>query len=318
MAPTERRRPDDRRPGAPRQGAAALAALGKPLVHLILELLARGSLAERAVLEELPAGRTTCFAHLRELEAFGAIERRRSGNSGPVSCGLRDPPGTEMLELHRLIAAYQVKAGGDAPPAASVALHTKGLAAGWGTTALRWLGERPRTLSELDRLAPVGTGLADVEAALEALERAGLVSQQGAGRRRRSELTADSVPLARQLAAAVRWHRRHLPDRDLALGRLEAECLLLLAVRDLRIPSIGSERCALIVDGLCGVRVSVEGGGVCGAAVLRGERCDARLQGPVDAWLELLVDGEAGGLCVEGEWQTGEALLAALQASAQA
>lgn len=295
-----------------------LLALAMPLGYAILERLADGPLAERELLEKLHAGRTSCFAHLRKLSELGVIDRQREATMALAFCGLREPQGGEMLKLGRLLAADYGAKRGEELPDATVPRAANALAIGWTATVLRWVGERPRGLSELDRLAPVGVGAADIKRALKGLGRVGLTRRQPAGRRPRTELSARTAPLARQLAGAVRWHRRYRPQHDRALDRLDAECLLLLAGRGLPASGLGGGSCGLVMNGLGGVRLSDGGGGVSEAAVLSGESCEARLEGSADAWLELLVDADPGGLRVEGEKQIGEALLNELRASAQA
>jgi DNA-binding MarR family transcriptional regulator len=295
-----------------RQGAAPMVVLSKPLTYLLLDLLGSGACLQSELLEVLAAARATCFRHLLELEELGVVSRWRRHGSRNVFCGLTDPAGRELFELSNLFLAT-FSSGHASPAATEASVGARGLAAAWNTTALRWLLAGPCSVRYLNTQAPPGIGLAEVEAARDAMLSAGLMAPVAGRRPRRFALTELGDRLGRPAAAAVGWHRRNLDGRGIPLAATDAETLVMLAARSLALPSELSGACELSVKGVGGVRVLIQRGESAQEEIAGDEDPPrSRLRGTVDVWLAAIVDRDASGLDVEGEGTLGPALLGAL------
>jgi hypothetical protein len=266
-----------------RKGVPAMLALSKPLNHSILGGLANGARAEKELLDALPAGRTTCFAHLQELEALGAIERWRRSGSRATHCGLTEPAGRELLEVAEIFE--RAESAGGAPKAAG--LIPRALATGWNTTALRWLAAGPCGVRDLNTQAPTGIGLAEVEAARDALLAGEFVVSDDGPRARIYSLTDRAYECARLIAAAVRWSERNPESESLPFEPIDGEALLMLVGRHLLLsPEFGGS-CELAIDDVAAVRLSL---GRLQVADPKGEFTDVR--GSLSDWIEALAQGE--------------------------
>lgn len=209
-----------------------LCLLGDPLNASILRSLLRGPLPVSELPKHLcPMSRTTRFARLRDLEDIGVIVRERRAGMPPVAYCALSPAGEELLPVVRQFARWLMLApdGPLSPDEVTGAQTIKALAIGWETTAVRWLAERPCSLTELDALSPPEVSYHELRKAREALSDAGLIEPvPSADRGQPYAPTGWARRSAACVAAAIRWEKKHLAESGEVSGATEVETLSLL------------------------------------------------------------------------------------------
>jgi len=215
-----------------RAGGRVLRLLSDALNVSILRCLLRGPLSVSELSGSLSAtSRTTRFGRLRELEDLGVIVRERRPGSPPVAYCSLSSAGRELLPVVRRFARWLELSpdGPSSPDDATGALAIKALAIGWDTTVLRWLAERPCSLTELDALSPREVSYHEVRKAREGLSSAGLIAPVPSTDRRQPYTPTEwARRSAGCIAAAVRWEKEHLGAPAPASWAMEVETLSLL------------------------------------------------------------------------------------------
>lgn len=297
-----------------RAGGRVLRLLSDVLNVSILRLLARGPLPTPELGERVgPASRTTRFSRLRDLEALGVIRREKRGGSPPVTYCMLSASGTALLPVARRFAAWlnQGPVNPGRPRQTGDAQAIKALAAGWHTTALRWLAEGPRTVTDLaSRCSPEAT-YNDVRRTRLALADAGLVEPvRASGRGSPYGLSQWARCAVAPLAAAARWERNFLAGAAGIFTATEGETLLLLglALIDL-LPGALSGACMLQLEEGSGVRVEIEDGRIVSSVPVSENGHLAHVRGSTSAWLDALLDGGRDGLEMRGNTPRLPALL---------
>jgi DNA-binding HxlR family transcriptional regulator len=230
---------------------------------------------------------TTMRAYLKGLTDLGVVERRQEVDfPGSVSYVLTEAG-------HKLLAAAAVlqhwlDSAPDGPialgsPAAKSAV--KALMDGWDAAIIRALAVRPFALTELARLIQT-ISYPTLERRIAAMRRVGQVEARRNGNGSRGTPYSATQWLrqaAAPLTAAVAWERRWVPTQTSAIGRIDVEASLLLAVPLLDLPEDLSGSCRFAVEmrtgsklEYAGVMVTVEAGKLVS--------CVARLKGEPDAW----------------------------------
>jgi DNA-binding HxlR family transcriptional regulator len=218
----------------PRAGCRALLLLADPVRVSILRLLARRrSIASTDLLERVGhVSRSSFFDRLRDLEGLSLIVRERRASVPPVADCRISGSGQRLLLVADLLDAWLACAPegplglGDA----SATLAVKALALGWGSTLLRWLAERPRSLTELERIVD-GLGYRKLERVAHNLVEAGLAERIATkGRLNPYTVTPWARESARPFVAAVRWEQREIPEHCSPATAIEAMGGLMLAL----------------------------------------------------------------------------------------
>lgn len=284
-----------------RAGGRALLLLADSVSVSILRSLEPGPMESSELIDRVEnVSRSTCFERLRDLEGISLIVRERSGATPPVaSCRLKGS-GRCLLRVARLLEGWlgHAPAGPLGVCDARAAAATKALALGWGSTILRWLAERPRSLTELEPLVD-GLGYRKLERAMRDLCSAGLVERvDGEGRLSPYAVTRWARESVAVLAAAVRWERQRIPDRSTPVTGLEVEAGFLLALPLLEVPEAPDGSCMLLVDpedpqleDPAGVAVRIHDGRAirCVPASAVGSRDISLLRGALPAWLHAVI-----------------------------
>lgn len=272
-----------------RPGATALSLLCTPLNVHVLKALEEEELAladlNRAV-GHPPA--TTMRAYLKALTDLGVVERRQEVDfPGSVSYSLTEA-GRKLLAVAAVLQHW-LDSAPDGPialgsPAAKSAV--KALIDGWDAAMIRALAARPFTLTELARLIP-SISYPTLERRLAAMRRVGQLEARRNGDGSRGTPYRGTWWLrqaAAPLTAAVAWERRWAPSQTSAIGRIDVEAALLLAVPLLELPEDFSGSCRFAVEmraesrlEYAGVMVAAESG--------RLVSCVARMAGDPDAWV---------------------------------
>lgn len=284
-----------------------LLVLADPLNASILRLLARGPLPVPELPNHLgPTSRTTRFSRLRELEGLGLIAREKEGGSPPITRCMLTRAGHALLPVARQLRRWlkEKPSGSQGTGELFGASETKALAVGWNSTAIRWLAERPCSLTELDAQSPPEVSYHEARKARAALAETGLIAPVPSGDRRQPYAPTEwARRMARALAAAIRWERDFLVEGVSTPTAVEAEALLLLLaplIDPLSDRELDGE-CSLVLDDLGGVSVNVRGGRVASCAPGSNEDAESRISGSLTAWLEALAEGRTADLEMRGE-----------------
>jgi DNA-binding HxlR family transcriptional regulator len=286
---------------------------------LILRALAEGP--KRQIELRRAAGspaQTTLRAHLRALEDVGAItKRRRNAFPGALEYEL-EKPGGELLFVATILERWLAAAPEEPlePDSDAAKAAVKALIGGWSTPMLRGLAARPASLTELDR-AIVEFNYPSLERRLTAMRLVGLVEALPANGRGTPYAVTDWARLAvGPIASAIRWERHRIPERAAAIGQLEVETGLLLAVPLLRLPTDVSGECRIAVEisngaepRLAGVTVEVRAGRIRSLAPRLGGKPKAWASGSPAAWLRTVIEADSDGLELGGDSALARTLL---------
>lgn len=305
-----------------RSGARALLLLVSPLNGTILQKLSDGS--KRLVDLRRETGspaQTTLRAHLRELEAARAIEKRRRDRFPGVLEYELTASGTELLFVVAAVEQWLREApngpldfGGTDGKAA-----IKSLIESWSSTMLRALAARPLSLTELDRII-ANLSYPSLERRLGAMRLTGQVEAcSGNGKGTPYAPTAWLRRGIAPLAAAAQWERRHLPEDSVAITRIDVEAALLLVLPLLELPCDLTGSCRLGVemsDGngrrLVGAMAQIEDGELASCSVRLDREADAWVTGPTSAWLRGVIEEDTDGLELGGDQRLARALVEGL------
>ena len=305
-----------------RSGALALSLLASPLNGTVLRRLASGP--KRLVDLRRETGspaQTTLRAHLKELDAAGAIEKRRRDRFPGVLEYELTAAGKELLFVVEALDQWLREAPAGALDFASNEgkAAIKSLIEAWSSTMLRALAARPLSLTELDRII-TGLSYPSLERRLGAMRLSGQVeacSANGKG------TPYAPTPWLRRgiapLAAATQWERRHLPAESAPVGRIDVEAGLLLVLPMLDLPEDLAGSCRLGVemnDGrdrrLVGAMAQIDGGRLASCSIRLDKDADAWVTGPTNAWLRAVIEADIDGLELSGDQRLARSLVEGL------
>lgn len=299
-------------------GVTALSVLADPLNFAILQRLKGGALTAAKLLADLPASRATRFKRLRDLEGLGLIAReKRSGWPPPTYCRL-SAAGGGLLSVAKRFEAWlgQGREGGCRDEIERV-MALKALASGIASTLLRWLGEGPRSATELEALTPSEVSHHDVQRTLRALSEAGLAepSPRRVGRRLPYALTAMGHKAAVPLIAMLQWEGEHLLEGALDADQeaLVAETLIYLAAPLVSTPPRANGFCSIGVARHRTIRMAILEGRIEARLFDPGEETQAQVLGSGRDWLDALAKRRPELLETRGDTDLIGALMLALQ-----
>jgi DNA-binding HxlR family transcriptional regulator len=143
--------------GEVRAGSRVLSVFGNPLNTRILRAHADGPQRLNELQDKVGwSAQTTVRAALSSLRTFGALTKKRAGDSPYAVATVLTPAGEEMLFVADEVEAWLALCP-DGPIAAEseeAKVAVKALAGGWSSTLMRALANHPFTLTELDSLIP--------------------------------------------------------------------------------------------------------------------------------------------------------------------
>lgn len=288
-----------------RAGGRVLQLLSDALNVSILRQLARGPLPTPELPSRLsPASRTTRFSRLRELEDLGVISREKRRGTPPTTHCMLSSAGVELLWVAKRFAAWLSRAPGTADDRSRVAdvLAIKALALGWSTGVLRWLAERPHSVTELAAQGAPQVSYHDVRRARQALAGARLIEPvPSVDRGRPFAPTRWGREAVGPLAAAIRWERESVIGRAGPLMPDDGETLLLLATPLIEVATaMSTGSCALLFETGGGVSVVLENGHLILCTPCEGVNGHCEIRGSASAWLDTLLDGRVDELEMRG------------------
>lgn len=318
-------------PARVRAGGTVLSLIAGPLTVPILRAHLERPLRLPDLRERIGgAAQATLRGQVGNLRGIGALERKvLSGMPYTVENELTDL-GRGVLAVADIVEAWLTRA-----PQGPIALGSesakgalRALVGGWGSTMLRALAARPLSLTELSSV--IGDlSYPAIERRLSAMRAARQVEQ-------RPSRESGSKPYAvtewtrlavGSLAAAGRCECQHLSEGSEPMTRIDAEAAFLLAVPLVDLEATRSGSCMLAVDRgavqdgppesrVAGVHVEIEDGEVSSCVSrLTGDPSTWAL-GPVDGWLDAIIEGRLDHLRFGGESpELAEALIERLHAS---
>lgn len=307
-----------------RAGGHALLLLSDSVNVSILRLLAAGPLEGAELATRLEhVSRSTRFKRLHDLERLNLVVREKHGGRPPATdcrltaAGHRLLPVVALLEAWLACAPDGFLALGDAMATGAIAA----LAVGWGSTVLRWLAERPHSLTELDPLVEE-VGYRELERVVRNLVKVDLVERVGAEQRRHPySVTRWARESVAPLAAAVHWERRAIPEFGAPVTAIDAEGGLFLAVTLIELPDDLDGDCVLMIDTeapaaepFAGVAVRVVAGRLVYVAPVEPSQSaqSSWARGTVSSWLAAVIDERPGALRTSGDVAVIEALIGGL------
>lgn len=218
--------------------------------------------------------------------------------------------GRELLPVAAVLERWLQLAPGGPLPLESAAARgiVRVLTAGWDSTMVRTMAERPLTLNEMSAGIPELSypALKRRLAKLRSTRLVTPVSQdKGTAYSATDWLRLAVVPLA----VAGQWERRHDPEAE-PISRMEVEAAFLLTLPFVELAAGTSGSCTLAVltsddrladdPEVAGVAVAVEDGKVASCASESSSTPTTWALGTTNAWLDAVIDGDAVGLRASG------------------
>lgn len=187
----------------------------------------------------------------------------------------------------------------------------RALVAGWESTIVQEIAERPQTLARLDS-AIDGFSYAGLKRRLAKLRSAKLVTSLDGGRSPEHAATDWLRAAAGPIGAATRWEHIHAGTEIEAITPQEIEALLLLALPLAAVPADSSGTCVFaspvgkaqgngLPPALAAVSLVVEKGEVVSCAPGTTLKPTTWALGTPGAWLDAVVEGNRDGLRLRGE-----------------
>lgn len=309
----------------PRAGGLALSVLATPLNLFVLRALADRPmrLAELRKATGLPA-QTTLRSHLANLFEIGVLVKRPAEQMPYAVENELTPMGRELLDVANRLEAWLARApegpipleGGGAKGA------VKALIDGWGSTIIRALALRPRSLTELDSLIP-GLSYPALERRLASMRMAGVVEPQPSrGTGTPYAVTEWGRRGIVPLAAASHCERLYMRSDTEPLTQSDIEAAFLLVTPLVGLPVATTGSCQLEVEEShgdvrqpAGVRVTIERGRVTSCISQLAAAPGTYAAGSAGKWFRALDGGNIDRLRFAGRRRLAEGLVLGLHAA---
>ncbi len=295
-----------------RRGSRALSVFSRVLNARILRAHRDTPLSSGGIERRLgwapKASLRLATANMREIGAL-AVDDRGSDSQGTVTH--LTEAGSGLLDLADVLERWLGQS-----PFGPMPLHdtpargmVRALVAGWDSTIVRSLAERPQTLSELSASIPEHS-YPTLKRRLAKLRSANLVSPVGEGGRTTAlEATLWLRHAIGPISAAARWEQEYLAEPG-PIARHEVEAAFLLVVPLLRLSGSASGVCALAgptpgeqreEPGVAAVSLELDRGRVVSCVSGAKRNPTAWALGTPGAWFDAIVDGEVESLRLGGD-----------------
>lgn len=294
-----------------RSGSRTLSLFTNALNARVLDAHTGGSLRPSELDETLGwAPQSSLRAAVRKLREVGALAPVEPEEGQPSTATELTAAGHELLPVAAALEHWLRGApDGPIPLDDSAARGTiRVLTAGWDSTIVRTLAERPLSLIDLNS-AISGLNYPALKRRLGKLRSTHLVTPVPTGNTHVYETTAWLRRAIVPLILAGRWERRHDAGAE-PVSRVEVEAAFLLSLPLIRVPARASGACALAVltsdDGsrskkhVAGVTVEVEHGRLASFHTGTAAAQATWALGGIDAWLDAVIDGNREPLRFSG------------------
>src|SRR4051794_9428154 len=289
--------------------ADVLHLLSAGATGAILMALAEGPLRTKNLTERVPGyAPRTIYRYAGKLAELDVVEREEEpGVPSKVVHTLTDPCGTELYTLvNRFADASMTRL-----PDGRIDAHgwaVLGLLADlWDAGMVEELSCEPRSPTELAR-GPHGLSYHQVNRRAGLFKTAGLLSEFGGpGRRRNYELTHKTRRTMGLIAGGARWRHHHVvAEDDEGMSAAEMATALRVASPLVTVPEHAGKclkLCVVSDDDAAGAEgqvfgAEVEADGTLHSCVELGDSANGWARGKVEAWIPVLLDGEANKLLV--------------------
>jgi DNA-binding HxlR family transcriptional regulator len=289
--------------------ADVLRLLSAGATGAILMALGEGPLRTKNLTERVPGyAPRTIYRYAGKLAALDVVERdEEPGVPSKVVHTLSDPCGTELYTLvNRFAAAAMTRL-----PDGRIDAHdwaVLGLLADlWEAGMVEELSCEPRSPTELAR-GPHGLSYHQVNRRAGLFKTAGLLSEfEGPGRRRNYQLTHKTRRTMCLIAGIARWRHHHVvAEDDEGMSAAEMATALRVALPLVSVPEHAGKCLKLSVvsdDDAAGAEgqafgAEVEADGTLHSCVELGASTNGWGRGKVEAWIPVLLDGEANKVLV--------------------
>jgi DNA-binding HxlR family transcriptional regulator len=296
-----------------RAGTRALSFFAHPLNARILRAHVDGPLRPGELDERIGwAAQSSLRAAVGKMCDAGTLTRVELNDAALSVVTELTRAGRELLAVAGALERWLQKAPDGPVDLDDPAAHgiVKVLAAGWDSTMVRALAERPLTLTELNDCIPYLTYPA-LKRRLAKLRSTHLVIATDTGKAATHEATDWLRHAVVPLAVSGRWELLHDPEAE-PIGEVDVEAAFLLTLPLVEVPSKRlSGACTLAVlisngdpsaePGVAGVTVEVERGAIVSFDPKGASAAPATWAlGTPEAWLQALIDGNSDDLRTGG------------------
>lgn len=295
-----------------RAGTQALGVFAKQLTARVLRIHAEGPLCPSELEERIGwAPGTSLRTAATTLRRLGALARIEPGNGGRATATELTDAGRELLLVADALEHWLLSAPGGPIRLDSTAGRgtVKVLTAGWDSTIVMALAERPLSLTELND-AIVHTNYPALKRRISKLRSTSLISPIGRGKGTTYVATDWLRRAIAPIVVAGRWERKHDSSFEpVTRGEAESAFMLTLPLVD-ELPGEITGTCALTVlaaghrDGrqgeIGGVAVEVEGGRIAAFSPNTALAPTTWALGTADAWFEAVIEGRPEALEIRG------------------
>jgi len=297
-----------------RAGSRALSVFARVLNARILQAHADGPLRSSELETRLGwAAKASLRVGVGNLRQMGALVQASPTGARRTAAMELTPAGHDLLGVAEVLESWLSHSpfGPIHLPDTAARGVVRALVAGWNSTIVWALAERPRSLAELSSEI-AGHSYPALKRRLSMLRTASLVTPlNGDGRSPTQAATTWLRFAAGPLSVAGRWERDHAAGVAMPITRHEIEAALLLALPLVEFPRDVSGECVLAAPAtqgaegkeepaLAAVSVVVENGklGSFGSGAVSTPRTWGL--GTPTAWLDAMVDGNCGELRLRG------------------
>lgn len=293
-------------------GSRALSVFARVLTARILRAHAEGALTARDLEARLGwAAKASLRVAVSNLCDLGALMRSRPGSDRPAVTELTEA-GRQLLTVADVLERWLSHSpfGKVELPDPAARGTIRALVAGWDSTIVRALAERPCSLATLSE--EIGHhSYAALKRRLAGMRAVDLVAPvNGRTRSPAHEATHWLRCAVGPLSVAGRWERNHARGNAPSMTRQEIEAALLLALPLVELPREATGQCVLAAlaadaskqaeSSLAAVSVVVEGGKLTHCTSGAEKTPTTWALGTPDAWLDAIIDGDCEALRLRG------------------
>lgn len=307
-------RPDKEDLRQERAGSRVLSVFARVLNARILQAHTDGPLRSSELETRLGwAAKASLRVGVENLRQMGALAQASPTGARRAVAMELTPAGHDLLGVAEVLESWLSRSpfGPIELPDTAARGVVRALVAGWDSTIVRALAERPRSLAELSSEI-AGHSYPALKRRLSMLRSANLVTPVSGDRRSPTQAATTWLRFAAgPLSAASRWERDHADGLAMPITRQEIEAALLLALPLVEFPHGASGDCVLAAPAtqgaggkeepaLAAVSVVVENGKLNSLGAGAASTPKTWALGTPTAWLDAMVDGRCDELRLRG------------------